>query len=144
MAEAAQRLGISIATVKRKLRRGELEGYQEPRPQGFTWLVDFTEVQKSCSRGAWTGERTHTRTETLNGSTAEIHRLEELVALLRTELEATRQELHQQLEAKDKQLEARAREVQELHVLLQRAQAALPAPKEDRQSWWRRVWQRQR
>jgi excisionase family DNA binding protein len=144
MAEAAQRLGISAATVKRKLRRGELQGYQEPRPQGFTWLVDFTEVQASCSRGALTGEGTHTSTETMKGSTAEVHRLEELVSLLRTELEATRQELHQQLEAKDKQLEARAREVQELHVLLQRAQAALPAPKEDRQSWWHRLWQRQR
>ena len=34
------------------------------------------------------------------------------------------------------ELEARRREVQELHVLLQHAQAALPAPKENR-PWWR-------
>ena len=39
------------------------------------------------------------------------------------------------------ELEARRREVQELHVLLQQAQAALPAPKENR-SWWRRMWRR--
>jgi uncharacterized membrane protein len=45
-----------------------------------------------------------------------------------------------QLEAKDKQIEARGREVQELHVLLQQTQAALPVPKEDHHSWWRRLW----
>jgi hypothetical protein len=44
-----------------------------------------------------------------------------------------------QLEAKDKQIEAEGREVQELHVLLQQAQAALPAPREDHHSWWRRL-----
>jgi hypothetical protein len=29
-----------------------------------------------------------------------------------------------------------------LHVLLQQAQAALPAPKEDHPSWWQRLWHR--
>ena len=34
------------------------------------------------------------------------------------------------------ELEKRAREAEQLHVLLQQAQAALPAPKESR-PWWR-------
>jgi hypothetical protein len=41
--------------------------------------------------------------------------------------------MRSQLEAKDKQIE-------QLHVLLQQAQAALPAPRENR-PWWR-LWQR--
>jgi len=36
------------------------------------------------------------------------------------------------------EVEARRREVQELHVLLQTAQGALTAPK--RHPWWRRLW----
>jgi hypothetical protein len=40
----------------------------------------------------------------------------------------------------DAELEARRREVQELHVLLQTAQA-LPAPRESR-PWWRRLFGR--
>ena len=46
-----------------------------------------------------------------------------------------------QLEAKDKQIEARGREVQELHVLLQQAQTALPAAGDNR-SWWHKLWHR--
>jgi predicted RNase H-like nuclease (RuvC/YqgF family) len=39
------------------------------------------------------------------------------------------------------ELEARGREIQELHVLLQQAQATLPAPKDNR-PWWHRLWRR--
>ncbi len=64
--------------------------------------------------------------------------LRELVDVLKDEVAA----LRQQLEAKDGQLDAREREAQELHVLLQQAQAALPAPKENHQSSWWRFWER--
>jgi hypothetical protein len=37
--EAAERLGISADTVRRRLKRGELAGEQHPTAQGFTWLV---------------------------------------------------------------------------------------------------------
>jgi hypothetical protein len=39
------------------------------------------------------------------------------------------------------QLEAREREVQELHVLLQQFQIALPAAGDNR-SWWHKLWHR--
>ena len=48
--------------------------------------------------------------------------------------------LEAQVEAQDQELEARRREVQQLHVLLQQAQAALPAPRNGR-PWWR-WWRR--
>ena len=56
-------------------------------------------------------------------STGEVRRLEEMVAMLQH------------------QLEVRERETQQLHILLQQSQAALPAPKEDHHSWWR-FWHR--
>ena len=43
--EAAQRLGVSVDTVKRKLRRGELRGQRVPRPQGYTWLIELPDSQ---------------------------------------------------------------------------------------------------
>jgi len=42
--------------------------------------------------------------------------------------------LHDQVQAQAEELESRRREISELHVLLQNAQAALPAP---RKPWWR-------
>ena len=44
--------------------------------------------------------------------------------------------LRREMDSKDVELEARRREVQELHVLLQQAQAALTAPIENHRSWW--------
>jgi len=43
--------------------------------------------------------------------------------------------LQAQVQAQAEELDARRREVQELHVLLQSAQTALTAP--ERRSWWR-------
>ncbi len=142
MAEAAQKMGVSVATVKRRLRSGTLKGHQEPRPQGFTWMVDVGEQEEStppnthtrtgASRGIGTPintpPRTGTETPTMTG-TAE--HWEEIVSFLKAELEAARQESRQQLETKDRQ-------IGELHVLLQQTQAALPEPRDDR-SWWCRV-----
>lgn len=44
--------------------------------------------------------------------------------------------LEAQIEAQGEEVEARRRGVQQLHVLLQQAQAALPAPRGGK-SWWK-------
>jgi transposase-like protein len=54
----------------------------------------------------------------------ELEALRELVAVLKD-----------QVETKDQQ-------IKELHVLLQQAQTALPAPRDNR-SWWQRLWRRE-
>jgi hypothetical protein len=125
--EAAQLLRLSEYTVRRRLRTGELTGHQVASPGGFAWMVEVPDdlAQDATTESHYSGEMAAMR-----------------ALLARAEAQIASQET--QLQAKDKQLETRAREVQELHVLLQQAQAALPAPKEDRQSWWRRLWQRQR
>jgi DNA-directed RNA polymerase specialized sigma24 family protein len=113
--EAARRLGVTEDTVKRRLRKGELQGERKARPQGYTWTVELPdEDAETESTVSSSGD------DTVNHqmSNGEVRRLEEMVSMLQH------------------QLEVREREVQELHVLLQQAQAALPAPKDNR-SWWR-------
>ena len=37
--EAARALGVAQDTIRRRIRRGELQAHQEPTPQGFRWVV---------------------------------------------------------------------------------------------------------
>src|SRR5918992_4263743 len=114
ISEAARLLGISEPTARRRVRSGELPGTQTPTPQGFVWMVELPDDLPLES-----------------APSGEVAALRELNAQLKA-----------QVEAQGMELEARRREVQELHVLLQQAQAALPVPKEDHKSWWRRLWHR--
>jgi hypothetical protein len=52
--------------------------------------------------------------------------------------------LQAQVKVQQEELTAKNKQIEQLHILLQQAQSALPAPTENRQSWWRRLWQRQR
>jgi len=105
--EAAQTLGLSTATIKRRLVSGELTGRKEPRPQGTRWLVEV-DTDRSKANPPLTNS-------SVEGSSTGAGELTTLVAVLQEELAARR------------------REISELHVLLQNAQAALPAP---RRPWW--------
>jgi len=104
--EAAVRLGVSPDTIRRRLSRGTLTGHQEPTAQGFRWKVELPE----------SGQET-------NGH----HDWDTLENLVMT--------LQAQIQTQADELEARRREVSELHVLLQTTQAALTAPKT--RPWWR-------
>jgi hypothetical protein len=131
LAEAAHHLGVSVDTVRRRLQKGELKGQQQARPQGFIWLIDIPEETEPSSSVAGSQVDAEVNSEvSLAACQAEISRLESMVAMLQDRVNAQQEEL-----------EARRREVQELHVLLQQSQAALPAPKENR-SWWQRLWRR--
>jgi hypothetical protein len=73
----------------------------------------------------------------------ELRRLEEMVQFLKAELNGRDVQIEswkQEAEAHREQLQAKDRQIEQLHVLLQQAQAALPAPRENR-PWWR-FWQR--
>ncbi len=50
--EAAERLGVSVDTIRRRMKKGELVGEKEPTPQGYEWRIilpreesDVTEPQ---------------------------------------------------------------------------------------------------
>ncbi len=111
--EDAQTLGVAESTVRLRLRNGELAGEQMRTPQGYTWLVELPD-----GRSMELGSEAR--------PTGEPGLLRELVESLRSHLDG----LEGQLGTKDRQIE-------QLHVLLQQAQAALPAPVAPK-SWWQR------
>src|SRR5918999_1512728 len=129
--EAAQFLGVSTHTVKRRLKKGELKGEQQATPQGFVWLVEIAddpvELESAVADGS--GANPTATPEWAN-------HYEEVIELLKSDLEAR----DKQIGFLKEELEARRREVQELHVLLQQTQAALPTPRGNH-PWWR-FWER--
>jgi hypothetical protein len=129
--EAAQILGVSTHTVKRRLKKGELKGEQQATPQGFVWLVEVADDPVELESAVADGSRA-TPTATPEWTS----HYEEVIELLKSDLEAR----DKQIGFLKEEMESRRREVQELHVLLQQAQAALPEPRDNR-SWWR-FWQR--
>jgi hypothetical protein len=140
--EAAELLGVSVDTIERRIKRGELKGHKESRPQGLTWLVEMPQ-----GNGRAVPHVDVQGNPPASPPQAEPRRLEELVATLQTQVAVQQKQIEKQgeayqwqLEAKDKQLEAKDRQIEQLHVLLQQAQAALPVPRENR-SWWR-FWER--
>ncbi len=136
MAEAAKRLGVSVDTIRRKLRRGELQGYQQPRPQGFVWIVELSE--ELDNHGITFAETVADTSASYPGSKGEIYRLEEMVDVLQAQVVAQQK----QMEAQQEELTAKNKQIEQLHVLLQQAQAVLPAPRDNR-SWWQRLWRRE-
>jgi hypothetical protein len=46
IAEAAKRLGVSVDTVRRRVKDGSLTSQQLQRPQGFTWQVFLADAQQ--------------------------------------------------------------------------------------------------
>jgi hypothetical protein len=122
IAEAARLLGLSQKTVRRRVVRGELPGIQEATPQGYTWFVDIPDQPPEFEAEMPSGE---------------LQALRELNVALGDRIDAQDREL----EAKNQQLAAKDEQIRELHILLQQAQAALPAPRDNR-SWWQRLWRR--
>jgi hypothetical protein len=114
--EAAKWLRVSELTVRRRLAKGLITGVQEPTPQGYVWMVELSDDEV---------EGDHEVTQEI------ISRMEDTIAILSDQVKVQQEELA----AKNKQIE-------QLYILLQQAQAALPAPKESRQSWWYKLWHR--
>ena len=145
---AAERLGVSEDTVRRKLKAGELKGRQEKMVRGFRWLVELPETAEARTYAGAEAERSGTEHTLLREM---IERCEQTV----TRMETTQEHLWEELAA-------RRREVSELHILLQRAQdreqrppVSLPAGRDhlslaeslarmllsmQQSRWWKAVW----
>lgn len=130
IAQATRALGVSYDTIRRRIRKGELLGRRVRMRQGMVWLVEIPDAPEDAPASDSNAPRTP---ETVAG---ELSALREHVATLR------------------EQLDARTREVRELHVLLQGLQRALPSPRQEPEQapavagaaprhvpWWA-VWRR--
>ena len=129
--EAAQRLGVVEATVRRRIRKGLLKATRESTPQGLLWMVELPADVADVEVG-----------QDGNGGVRAV------VESLRAELADYRD----QLMAKDRQLGNKDQQIQQLQMMLNEAQApslretrlalfdeagaALTAPGK---SWWRRL-----
>lgn len=125
IAEAAQLLGISSATVKRRLKAGELNGRQASRPQGFLWMVEVDQDHNSTP--PTTGSRDHDSNGNSTGA-----ELASLVTVLQAQVTSQADQvktLTQQLTVKDNM-------IAELLIVTRQAQAMLPAPDTARRRWW--------
>lgn len=99
--EAAQRLGVVEATVRRGIQKGLLKATRESTPHGIVWMVELpTDVGDAVAQDGKGG-------------------LQSVVESLRAELTDYRD----QLMAKDRQLEIKDQQIQQLHVMLNEAQA---------------------
>ena len=104
IADAAERLGVSPITVRRRLKKGELQGEQEPTPQGYEWrvLLPFTIEPPPSANDTPPVPPPGDQAET-------VQVLRDTIVLLRDELET------------------RSREIERLHVLLSQQASALSA-----------------
>lgn len=104
--DAAVALGVSVATLKRHLKSGKVQGRQEQSPSGFRWFVELPEEPDGASDTAQPASPTQAN-ETRD----------QVVELLQ-----------QQVKELWAEVAARRQEVRELHILLQQAQAQIPIP----------------
>ena len=104
---AAERLGVSPDTIRRRITRGQLQAVKEPRPQGFVWMVELPAAKAKRQRSS----RRSPRPRGPSPAELEAAHLRDKVELLTTELDSRR------------------REVSELHQLLAQSQLLLTAGK---------------
>lgn len=118
--DAAERLGVSQDTIRRRLKSGELTGEREKTPQGFVWRVELP--QEPGSQEAAAGEPTATASVPL-GDGVEVAQLRERVA----GLERLAEELQSERDAWREQAQRDSEAARELRVLLRNEQMrALP------------------
>jgi len=107
--DASVILGVSKETIRRRLRKGVISGRKESTPQGFRWWVSVPEPQDDHQDESWVGPT--------NGNALVVEVLQVQVRQL------------------TEQLEARTKEISELHQIIG-ARALNPG-----RSWWR-LWGR--
>jgi hypothetical protein len=128
--QAVTRLGVSEVTIRRRLRKGELKGQKRQTPQGYVWLIELPDDVSEDKK---------------NSDSGEGESLSELVAALRSQVEGQQElvdSLQAQVKVQQEELAAKNKQIEQLHILLQQAQAALPVAQEKQHSWWYKLWHR--
>jgi predicted DNA-binding transcriptional regulator YafY len=125
--DAAERLGVSSDTIRRRLKAGELDGRQEPQgKQGYRWIVQLPDDAQDTPTAVGTaapGMPTAMAYE-LADSRARIEGLERLIDEIGSQREKLERERDDWKDAAQREGEA-SRELR--HLLKQSQDLALPA-----------------
>ncbi len=119
--DAAERLGVSADTIRRRLKAGELAGRQEPQgKQGYRWIVQLPEDAQDTPTAVGTAAPGMLSAEAyaLADSRARIEGLERLIDEIASQREKLEQERDDWKDAAQREGEAS----RELRVLLKGAQ----------------------
>jgi len=132
--EAARRLGVSVDTIERRLKKGDLQGQREQRGKGWRWLIEVAADDAPATAPANNGD-----------APASAPAENPLVTALQDQIAG----LQEQLRVMNQALSSRDNQIVELITVVRTTQAMLPppapesqppAPATERKSWWRRFW----
>ena len=153
VADAARTLGVSVDTVRRMLKRGQLQGRSEPTARGYRWLVSLDGAASAAQGSA--APAASAAHPSAGPDTALLAELRDEIAAMAAREERMAGQLAEAARALEREQVASA----ELRILLQRAlerqpmlelQApadtvaahteAPPEPKPRRRWWHALVW----
>ncbi len=135
IAEASQRMGVSVHTLKRRLKRGELQGEQRPTPQGYVWTVAIPDGVPP-SNGATPSGTPAAIPDGVPAPGEDSGTLREMVEILQSQIAG----LQDQLRVMNQALSSRDNQITELVTVVRQTQAMLPAPEAQRRSWLARLF----
>ena len=95
LAEVAVAMGVSIDTIRRRMKRGEIETRREQTPQGFRWLAPLPDVIERSKRDTAPDARESPRIDDTPAHALDIvqHQQDELIDTLRAELAIRNREI---------------------------------------------------
>lgn len=137
--EAATRLGVSRDTIRRKIRRGELQAERRQGPYGIQWMIPESEIRTAQEiTDVVPVNRPVAIPDLVNAIAARVtEAFVEEQARTRAEIKALREELAATRETQ-KRIE---RSIEERDKRLTEALRTLTERKE-RRPWWRRLFLR--
>lgn len=112
--QAAERLGVSTDTIRRRIKRGQLQAEKEARPQGSRWMVEIAD-------------------EDVPPDDATVAGLQAEVSALRTEVESRRREMERLYQLLDQQQQLAMAAQRQLTATIEREQEreqAQPQPQQ--------------
>lgn len=124
--EAAEELGVSPSTVRRRVKRGQLQAVQARIAQGYEWRIRLRAEDKTPNPSALVIRQPLSLEETRQAMADALSSIAEELATTRRALEEKDQEL------------GRLREV-ERELLAELELARTPEPATERGPWWRRL-----
>lgn len=109
ISQAAERLGVSSDTIKRRIKRGEYaDAYRQKTPQGFRWMIPVVDLDL----GDVAGDQATPQDAPGSTQTGDQGQQDPQVA-------------HQLIETLQRELDIRNREIERLHIVVAQQSAAI-------------------